>query len=377
MDNLPIEHFEAFLSITDPRLDRKKLHNLFEILIITLCAALCNVDDWEHIAEFGRANEHWFKGFLELENGIPSADTFIRVFTIIDPEEFETSFIAWMQQLYQISDGEIVAIDGKAVKGTYNRELGKTALHLVSAFATQNGLVLGQVATEKKSNEITAIPKLLALLNLKGCIVTIDAMGCQKKIAEKIVEKEADYVLALKGNQGQFHEDIKLFLDTEYNKASSKTKHDIYETIEKDHGRIETRRFWITEAVNWLDEKDKWSKLKSIGVVESLREINGETTQERRYYISSLSANAKQFAKATRQHWGIENKLHWVLDVTFNEDGNQTKNPRTAHNLAIMRRLALNVIRQDESKGSLKTKMLRAGWSKEFRVKLLGRLFKF
>ena len=216
MDKLTIEHFEPFLSITDPRLERKKLHNLFEILVIAICAILCGVDDWEHIAEFGRANEDWFKEFLELENGIPSADTFIRVFTLIDPEEYERSFIAWMQLLYKISEGEIVAIDGKAVKGTYDHDLRKTVLHLVSAFSTQNGLVLGQVATSEKSNEITAIPTLLDLLNLKGCIVTIDAAGCQKAIAKKIAEKEANYILALKGNQEQFHDDIKLFVDTNY-----------------------------------------------------------------------------------------------------------------------------------------------------------------
>ena len=261
--------------------------------------------------------------------------------------------------------------------GTYDRELGKTALHLVSAFAAENGLVLGQVATQKKSNEITAIPKLLKLLNLKGCVVTIDAMGCQKKIAEKIVEKKADYVLALKGNQDQFHEDIKLYLDTEYEKPHSQIEDNIYETIEKDHGRIETRRFWITEKIDWLDDKNNWKGLKSIGLVEAVREINGVLTRERRYYICSIKADAKKFAHAARQHWAIENKLHWVLDVTFKEDGNQTKNSRAAHNLAIMRRLALNTIRQDKSKGSLKTKMLRAGWNIDFRIKLLEMLFKF
>jgi len=377
MDTPSANDFVVFLTITDPRLDRRKLHKLFDVLVIAICAVLCNIDNWEHIAEFGRVNEDWFKGFLAIPNGIPSPDTFIRVFTLIDPEEFEKNFVCWMQQLYQISEGEVIAIDGKAVRGTYNRELRKTGLHLVSAFAAQNGLVLGQVATDIKSNEITAIPKLLEMLKLDGCIVTLDAMGCQKKIVHKIREKNADYVISLKGNQGQLHEDVKLFIDTEYDKANSETEHDMCETIEKGHGRIETRRFWITDKIEWLEDKDQWSGLNSIGVVESIREISGTETKERRYYINSISANAKQFAVATREHWAIENKMHWVLDVTFDEDGNQTKNPRSAHNLAIMRRMALNTIRQDKSKGSLKMKMLKAGWNKKFLVKLLESFFGF
>jgi predicted transposase YbfD/YdcC len=377
MEIANIEHFKPFLSIQDPRLERKKLHRLFDILVITICAVLCNVDDWEHIAEFGEANEDWFRGFLELKNGIPSHDTFGRVFSLLNPEEFERCFIEWMKLLYKVSEGEIVAIDGKSLRGTYQKELRKVAVHMVSAYATQNGLVLGQVKTSEKSNEITAIPKLLKLLNLEDCIVTIDAAGCQKTIVTEIVEQKADYVLSLKGNQGTLHEDVKLYLDTESKKSNSHIACDTYETIEKEHGRIDTRRYWITEHIDWLETKEEWKGLKSLGFVESERLIDNITTKERRYFICSIEADAKKFCRAVRKHWYVENKLHWVLDVTFNEDGHQVKNSRAAQNLSMMRRLALNAVKQDKSKGSLKTKMLRAGWNKKFLVKLLGKLFNF
>jgi predicted transposase YbfD/YdcC len=377
MDVLKAKNFQPFLSIHDPRLERKKLHKLFDILVITICAVLCGVDDWEHIAEFGRSNEDWFRGFLELPNGIPSHDTFGRVFSLLDPKEFEKSFIEWMKLLYEVSQGEIIAIDGKSLAGTYQKDLNKVAVHMVSAFATRNGVVLGQVKTEAKSNEITAIPKLLELLNLEGCIVTIDAAGCQKKIVAQIIDQKADYVLSLKGNQANLHEDVKLYLDTESTKEEVKqTDHDCYETTEKDHGRIDIRRYWITENIDWLYQKDDWKGLKSIGFVESERIIGDKTTKERRYFICSIEANAKKFCRAVREHWHVENKLHWVLDVTFNEDGNQTRNDRAAQNLSMMRRLALNAVKQDKSKGSLKTKMLRAGWNKKFLIGLLGKLFK-
>jgi predicted transposase YbfD/YdcC len=372
-----LDHFRPFLSIHDPRLDRKKLHKLIDILVITLCAVLCNVDDWEHIAEFGEANEEWFKRFLTLENGIPSHDTFGRVFSLINPVEFEKSFLEWMKLLYQVTEGEIVAIDGKSIKGTYDKKLGKVAVHLVSAFATRHGVTLGQVKTEEKSNEITAIPKLLELLNLKNCLVTTDALGCQKEITKKIIAGKSNYILGLKGNQGGFYDDIKLYVDSEFDKEKSNGSMNIYETIEKDHGRIESRRYWVTDQIEWLENKSEWSGLKSIGVVESERENGEKKSIERRYFICSVKAETRKFSEAIRCHWHIENKLHWVLDVTFNEDGNRTRNIGAAENLAIMRRIALNAIRQDESKGSLKTKMLRAGWNKEYLVKILGYLLNF
>lgn len=377
MERVNQENFIPFLSIHDPRVERKKLHNLFDILVIAICAILCNIDDWEHIAEFGRANEEWFRGFLGLKNGIPSHDTFGRVFSLLNPEEFEKRFIEWMKLLYKVSEGEIVAIDGKSLRGTYQKERNKVAVHMVSAYGTRNGLVLGQVKTSEKSNEITAIPKLLKLLNLEGCIVTIDAAGCQKEIVRDIIDQKADYVLSLKGNQGRLHEDVKLYLDTEEKKTKSRVTYDSYETIEKEHGRIDTRRYWITESVDWLNSKKDWKGLKSIGFVESERHIDDVIKKERRYFICSIAADAKKFCRAVRDHWQVENKLHWVLDVTFNEDGNQTKNSRAAQNLSMMRRLALNAVKQNKSKGSLKTKMLRAGWNKKFLVELLENLFKF
>lgn len=361
--------------IKEPRLERRKLHGLTDILFIAICACLCGCDTWEDIHLFAVTREKWLKTYIDLCHGIPSPDTIARVFSLIAPEEFETAFRNWVCSLYEVKDGTIIAIDGKRLRGSYGN--GKSAIHMVHAFSAESGLALGQVKTADKSNEITAIPELLDNLLIKGCIITLDAMGCQKKIVEKITDKQGDYVISLKGNQGDLHDDVRLFLETEKEKAFKNTWHDYYETVEKGHGRIESRRYWITEEIDWLDNKKDWSGLKSIGLVESERCIKGETSIETRCFICSIKADAKKFAKAVRQHWSVENNLHWQLDVTFDEDKLRARVKNAGHNLAIMRRLVLNILKQEPSKGSLKGKRKKAGWSEVYLVKLLTMLFNF
>lgn len=366
----------GYLSIIkDPRLDRKKLHQLTDILFIAICASFCGCDTWEDIHLFAVIREKWLKRYIELRNGIPSVDTIARVFSLIDPNEFETAFRNWVCTLYEVKDGKIIAIDGKRLRGSYGE--GKSAIHLVHAFAAESGIALAQVKTAEKSNEVTAIPELLEALLIKGCVITLDAMGCQKKIVKKIIEKGGDYVISLKGNQGKLHDDVKLFLESEKQTNFKKTKHDYYETIEKGHGRVETRRYWITDKINWLDNKADWRGLKSIGLVESERYVNGETSIETRCFICSVPSDAKKFAQAVRQHWSVENNLHWQLDVTFDEDKLRARAKNAAQNLAIMRRMVLNTLKQETSKGSLKGKRKCAGWSEAYLVKLLAILFNF
>ena len=258
-----VELLNYLLIVQDPRLERKKLHLLSDILFIAVCGSLCGCDTWEDIYHFAQVREDWFKRFISLANGLPSADTIARVFSLIDPEQFEIAFRNWVSSLYQISEGKIIAIDGKRVRGSHGE--GKSAIHMVGAFAAESGLALAQVKTSDKSNEITAIPILLDALLLKGCIVTLDAMGCQKEIVKKIVEKHGNYVISLKGNQGSLHEDVKLFLESERIKNFQNTAHDYYETVEKGHGRVETRRYWITEKIAWLNNREQWCGLKPLG----------------------------------------------------------------------------------------------------------------
>lgn len=370
-----VEHFSV---IEDPRIDRKKLHNFQDILVITLCAVICGADTWEGISNFGRAKYDWFKTFLELPNGIPSHDTLCRVFSLIDPLQFENCFIEWMRACVELCAGSIVPIDGKRLRSSHGKHSpNKSAIHMVSAFSSANGLVLGQRKIDDKSNEITAIPKLLETLYLKGCIVTIDAMGCQKDIAEKIAEQKADYVLALKRNQGSLFEDVKLYLDSILSGELKNIPYQTVETVEKGHGRVEERNYYITESIDWLPNKELWANLKSIGVVESRRHIDGVTSSERRYYIASIAANADIFSKAVREHWSIENNLHWTLDVSFGDDAAKTYAGDAAENLGIVRRIAYNLVKQDKKKASIKGKRLIAGWDNGYLMHLLSELLNF
>ena len=365
-----IDHFS---SLTDPRIELKSKHKLIDIIVITLCATLAGADEWTEIAEFGLAKHDWFKGFLELPNGIPSHDTFGRVFSMICPEEFEKSFLHWVRDAFRNIAPQVVAIDGKTLRHSYDRSSNKAAIHMVSAWATENRLVLGQIKTEEKSNEITAIPELLSVLELKGCIVTIDAMGCQREIVRQIVEQEADYVISLKGNQGTLHKEVELLFQNAKKNAFKDLSHDTYETTDGEHGRIEIRRFTTTAEVDWFEDKSKWRKLTSFGMVESERHVGDKITHDIRYYISSLPSDAKFFAQASRGHWGIENGLHWCLDIAFREDESRIRMGHAATNLGIIRHFALNLIKQDKTrKIGVKGSRKRAGWDDSYMLHLLS-----
>jgi predicted transposase YbfD/YdcC len=321
--------------------------------------------------EFGEAKQEWFKSFLELPNGIPSHDTFNRVFALLEPKEFQRAFSEWTATLRKALSQEIVAIDGKTLRRSGARE--RSPIHMVSAWATENRLVLGQVAVEEKSNEITAIPELLKNLQLKGCIVTIDAMGCQKDIAQAISEAGADYCLALKANHQTLHGEVESFMEDAQSCGFKGIKHGGFQSEEEGHGREETRRYWITSDIDWLHRASEWMNLHSIGMVESTRKIGEKVSTERRFYLSSLPADPKRFAQAVRGHWGIENSLHWVLDVSFNEDQCRVREGNAAENLAILRHLALNLLRQDtQKKRGIKTKQKCAGWDHKYLLSLLG-----
>lgn len=365
-----IKHFS---SLTDPRILLKTRHKFIDIIVIALCGMLAGADEWTEIADFGRAKEAWFRTFLELPFGIPSHDTFGRVFSMICPDEFERCFLDWVRSAFQDIAPQVVAIDGKTLRRSYDRSSNKAAIHMVSAWATENSLVLGQIKTEEKSNEITAIPELLRVLELKGCIVTIDAMGCQREIVKQIVDQGADYVICLKGNQGTLHKEVELlFQDAKQNNFKN-LSHDTYETTDGDHGRIEIRRYTTTEQIDWFEDKAKWKNLTSFGMVESQREVGDKTTVDTRYFISSLPSDAKIFAHASRGHWGIENSLHWGLDIAFREDESRVRKGHAASNMAIMRHFSLNLIKQDKArKVGVKASRKRAGWDHNYMLRLLN-----
>jgi len=363
-----VEHLSE---ITDPREAHKIWYPLEEVLLITVCAVIGGADSWVEVEIFGKAKEGFLKRFVPLERGIPSHDTFGDVFAAIDPEEFKKCFIHWAESLCEQIKG-IVAIDGKCLRHSYDKAADKPAIHMVSAWARGQRLVLGQEKVADKSNEITAIPKLLELLDLSGCIVTIDAMGCQRKIAEQIISKSADYVLALKGNQGELHDDVTLFLAEQRSCHYNDIKVDIYETTDADHGRIEERSYCITEDIGWLREKHDWPGLRSIGFVESTREVNNQVSTETRYFISSLAPDAQEFAEAVRGHWGIENSLHWVLDVNFKDDGCRIRKDNAPQNFAIIKHMAYNLIQKERStKKSMNSKRRLAGWDERYLLKVL------
>lgn len=365
---------EHFRDLVDPRVERTKLHPLLNIITITLCGMISGADDWVAIEAYGRAKHSFLSTFLDLSNGIPSHDTFRRVFGLLDPEQFQAKFLAWIQRIEQLTQEEVVAIDGKRLRGS--RQATHEAINLVSAWATQNRMVLGQRKVDSKSNEITAIPELLPLLHLKGCIVTIDARGCQQAIAGTIIEQQADYLLALKGNQPELFRATADYFALLLDAKQKLTNFAYLRTVDAAHGRIEIRQHWITEEIDWLAAvtgKKPWSGLRSIGMILSQRRIPDQTSTFVRYYLSSLPADAQQFAHAARAHWQIENQLHWSLDVTFREDANRTRTDFAPQNLAIVRHIALNLLQRERStKDSLKVKRLRAAWDHDYLLKLLS-----
>lgn len=362
-----------FSVIEDPRLDRTKLHSLTDILVIAICAVICDMDSWVDVEFFGRAKEKWFRQFLALPNGIPSHDTFGRVFSLLDPQAIEGCFSCWLAALAKELTGKVVAIDGKTLRGSFDRAAGRSPLHLISAYAADARLVLGQVATDAKSNEITAIPELLQMLALKGCIVTIDAMGCQRDIARQITDQGADYVLGLKGNQSTLHNEVKEFFDAARADDFKDVPHSSYEEVDKGHGRIETRRCWCTSDVHWFEDLAKWPGLRSFAAIESTRTVGDQTSIETRYYISSLDGtDATTLARAIRQHWSVENALHWTLDVVFREDLSRVRDRNAAHNFSLLRRLALNLLKANPfPKASLRLSRKAAVLHEDYLLRVL------
>jgi predicted transposase YbfD/YdcC len=361
---------DYFSSMTDPRVERTKLHKLEDILAIAICATICGAEGWYEMAFFGQCKQPWLETFLELPNGIPTDDTFRRVISALQPDEFELCFQRWTRSVSN-HQSDIIAIDGKTLRRSHDNANGKSAVHIVSAWACENKMVFGQIATDEKSNEITAIPKLLEMLVLDGSVVTIDAMGCQKKIAEKIKESNGDYIFSLKGNHGTLHDEVKLFLDDAIVNGGV---HDSDCAADGGHGRVEVRNVWYSENVQWMQDRQQWQGLSSLVAVESQRTLGDEVSTERRYFISSLSGiGAEAIGRMIRNHWGVENKLHWSLDVSFGEDNCRIRKGFGAENVSRLRRIALNLLKQEETvKCGVKSKRHKAGWDEKYLRKVLG-----
>lgn len=365
-----------FASLQDPRIDRTKLHALEAILVIAICAIVCGADDWIAVEAWGKAKRKWLERFLELPNGIPSHDTFGRVFARLDPQQFQKCFLSWIRATAKRTHRQVVAIDGKKLRRSHDRTLGKGAIAMVSAWATANRLVLGQRKVKDKSNEITAIPQLLRLLELAGCIVTIDAMGCQTEIVETIVQQNADYLVAVKENQGQLYQDVQDLFAGCREVNFRDVPHDYHKTVNKGHGRIEIRECWTLsdpEFLDYLRQRGAWKNLQTLVMVRAERRIGHTSSQETRYYISSLENNAKLALRAARGHWGIENGLHWVLDIAFREDESRVRKDHGPENLAVLRHIALNLLKQEPTtKTGIKTKRLKAAWDEDYLLKVLS-----
>ena len=365
-----IQHFSK---VDDPRVAYLVEHKLIDIITIAVCAVIGGADNWVEVEQFGQEKENWFGQFLELSHGIPSHDTFERVFARIKPEQFQQCFLDWVRAVDVKTEGQVVPIDGKKVRRSHDKSKGQAAIHMVSAWASENRMVLGQVKVEDKSNEITAIPQLLALLELSGCIVTIDAMGCQKEIAAQIVTQEADYVLALKGNQSGLFEDVQELF--EYAAELNFVDCDHHQTIEKNHGRIEIRDCWTTSQPDYfpfLRNGADWANLRTLVMVRAERRLPDKTSVEYRYYISSLVSGAKRHLGITRTHWRIENELHWILDVAFDEDQCRIRQGHGPQNFVVLRHIALNLLKQEKTaKCGIQAKRKKAGWSEQYLLKVL------
>ncbi len=362
-----------FSDLKDPRMNRTKRHELSDIITIAICAVICGADGWTEVAMFGECKELWFRTFLDLPNGIPSHDTFRRVFMLLRPDEFETCFVKWINQISQTSKGRLIAVDGKTIRRSLDQANNKAAIHMVSAWCDANKMVLGQLATDAKSNEITTIPALLKLIDISGAVVTTDAMGCQKDITKVIVDQGGDYVLQLKGNQnGLYEETVELFdkclrddcLGITYSTATLSNQ---------GHGRQERRTIWATEDISWFAEHKKWSNLRSLIRVLCERTVNGETSQEYHYYISSLPADVPEILLGyIRGHWSVENRLHWCLDISFADDTRRIRSGYGAENFSRLSRIGLNLLKAEKKlKAGIKGKRLKCGWDHDYLLKVL------
>ena len=361
-----------FSDLEDPRNDNRR-HLLLDIIVIAICAAICGADTWTDVELFGQAKEQWFRKFLELPHGIPSHDTFGRVFALIDPEQFQACFRGWIAAVEERTEGEIIALDGKQLRRSHDKAEGKKAIYMVSAWASENSLVLGQQKVDDRSNEITAVPQLLEMLEVSGCIVTTDAMNCQVETAKKVIENDADYVFVVKDNQPRLLEAIQGLFDDPDEMRWVDTDYD--RTTDGNHGRIETRKCWTTsdpEYLAYIASLADWPGLQSIGMIEAKRRTKEGTSVKRRYFISSLESNAKRLLHAVRTYWGIENKLHWVLDLAFREDESRVRKGNGPENLAVLRHIALNLLRHEDTANiSIRAKRKKAGWDNDYLLKVL------
>lgn len=377
-----LRHFDQ---LEDSRMERTRLHRLDDIVAIAIIAVICGAEGWTDVEDYAHSKHDWLKTFLRLPNGVPSHDTFGRVFALIDPDAFERCFMAWVQSLIELTGERALHIDGKTLRHSFDTASNKAAIHMITVWASQAQLALGQRAVDDKSNEITAIPRLLELITLHGAVVTIDAIGCQTAIVNKIVDGGGNYILAVKDNQPTLHEDVKLLLDDAIERNFEHMGYDFNEQVNKGHGRIETRRVWVTRDVDWLRQREQWTNLRSAICVESQREIldpanpnlPGKISRERRYFITSLDhrdrgRDAAYFGQLIRDHWKIENQLHWSLDVTFDEDDSRVRQGHAAENLSRLRRIALNLLKQEKTcKRGLAGKRLKAGWNQKYLLKVL------
>lgn len=363
-----VEHFSK---LPDPRIERNKLHALMDIIVLTICAVISGAEGWEDIADFGRNQLDWLRRYIPLKNGVPSHDCIAYVISRLSPKGFQDCFISWTRSVYTQTEGELISVDGKTARGSRDRKNNRNPLHMVSAWSSANRLVLGQEATDVKSNEIIAIPKLLALLELKGCIVTLDAMGCQREIAKQIINQGGDYVLGLKGNQGSLHEAVEDYFTTAQAAKFKQIKRDYIEEVDNSHGRLETRRYWITDDLQTLPKTECWAGLRSIGMIEREYEEAGKFFKEKRFFINSIPPSAKTFAYAARGHWVIENTLHWRMDVVLREDASRIRKGNAPSIMTSIRHLVLNLFQKEPSKLSLPKKRRMAAWDSDFRAKVL------
>jgi predicted transposase YbfD/YdcC len=361
-----------FAHVHDPRIDRGKRHVLIDVMTIAILAVICGADSWVGVVQFGKAKETWLKAFLALPNGIPSHDTFGRVFSLLDPEQFAKGFMDWIATLRTFLPFEVIAVDGKTVRGSFDKASGVSAIHMVSAWACRNGILLGQRKIDAKSNEITAIPKLLELLDLHGATVTIDAMGCQRDIAEQIVAQGGDYALALKGNQPSINDEIQMLVGNATAEVLEMKAASSAETVDGDHGRIETRKYWVMDDLSSLSSTMTWPGIQAVGIADRTRDINGKIENERAFYLLSEAMPADRFGWTVRSHWGVENNLHWSLDVSFSEDKSRVRKDNAAENFATVRRLALTLLKAAPSKVGIANRRLRAGWDNDFLLEVVA-----